>query len=133
MTNGNAEISGTEFSPIGSAETFGKDGSACDLSVIREKGVSVSRGAAEKPTGSGLATRPKTDEKKETSTEGLTVKRCGKVILNNTDSQQTQLENELDSSDPCTVTSKSDINQWHQSLASDAGILNSMNSASASA
>ncbi len=33
------------------------------------------------------------------------MKRCGKVILNNTDSQQTQLENELDSLDPCTVTS----------------------------
>jgi len=46
MTIGNAGISGTEFSPIGSAETLGKDGPACDFSVIRQKGDSVSRGAA---------------------------------------------------------------------------------------
>ncbi|AHF63597.1 hypothetical protein Syncc8109_1229 [Synechococcus sp. WH 8109] len=36
------------------------------------------------------------------------------MILNNTDSQQTQLENELDSLNPCTVTSTSDINHWRQ-------------------
>ena len=47
MTIGNAGISGTEFSPIGSAETLGKDGPARDFSVIREKWVSVSRGAGE--------------------------------------------------------------------------------------
>ena len=47
MTIDNAEISGTEFSPIRSAETLGKDGTACDFSVIRQKGDSVSRGAAE--------------------------------------------------------------------------------------
>ncbi len=47
MTIGNAGISGTEFSPIGSAETLGKDGPACDFSVIRQKGDSVSSGAAE--------------------------------------------------------------------------------------
>ena len=47
MTIGNAGISGTEFSPIGSAETLGKDGPACDFSVIRQKEVRVSRGAAE--------------------------------------------------------------------------------------
>ena len=47
MTNGNAGISGTEFSPIGSAETLGKDGPASNFSVIRQKGDSVSRGAAE--------------------------------------------------------------------------------------
>ena len=47
MTNGNAGIPGTEFSPIGSAETLGKDGPACDFSVIREKGISVSRRATE--------------------------------------------------------------------------------------
>ena len=46
MTIGNAGISGTEFSPIRSAETLGKDGPACDFSVIREKGFSVSLGAA---------------------------------------------------------------------------------------
>ena len=72
MTKGNAGIPGTEFSPIGSAETLGKDGPACDFSVIRQKGDSVSRGAAETTHNqfSALATRPKTDEKKETSTEG---------------------------------------------------------------
>ena len=70
MTIGNAGISGTEFSPIGSAETLGKDGPACDFSVIRQKGDSVSRGAAETTHKQWLATRPKTDEKKETSTEG---------------------------------------------------------------
>ena len=70
MTIGNAGISGTEFSPIRSAETLGKDGPACDFSVIRQKGDSVSRGAAKQPTSSALASRPKTDEKKETSTEG---------------------------------------------------------------
>ena len=47
MTIGNAGISGTEFSPIGSAERLGKDGPACDFSVIREKGVSFSLGDAE--------------------------------------------------------------------------------------
>ena len=47
MTIGNAGISGTEFSPIRSAETLGKDGPACDFSVIRQKVVSISRGAAE--------------------------------------------------------------------------------------
>ena len=47
MTNGNAGIPGTEFSPIGSEETLGKDGPACDFSVIRQKGISVCRGAAE--------------------------------------------------------------------------------------
>lgn len=47
MTIGNAGISGTEFSPIRSEETLGKDGPACDFSVIRQKGISVSRGAAE--------------------------------------------------------------------------------------
>ena len=40
--------------------------------------------------------------------------RCGKVILYNIDSQQTQLENELDSLYPCTVTSTNEINQWRQ-------------------
>lgn len=70
MTNGNAGILGTEFSPIGSAETLGKDGPACDFSVIREKGDSVSRGAAKQPTNSALATSPKTGERNETSTEG---------------------------------------------------------------
>jgi len=54
-------------------------------------------GLPKQPTSSALATRPKTDEKKETSTDGLTMKRCGKVILNNTDSQPTQWENELGS------------------------------------
>ena len=47
MTIGNAGISGTEFSPIRSVESLGKDGPACDLSVIRQKGDSISRGAAE--------------------------------------------------------------------------------------
>ena len=47
MTRGNAWISGTEFSPIESAETLGKDGPACDFSVIREKVVSVSHQATE--------------------------------------------------------------------------------------
>ena len=47
MTIGNAGISGTEFSPIRSAETLGKDGPACDFSVIRQKGDSINRGAAE--------------------------------------------------------------------------------------
>jgi len=47
MTNSNAGFTGTEISPIGSAETLGKDGPACDFSVIRQKGDSVSRGAAE--------------------------------------------------------------------------------------
>ena len=47
MTIGNAGISGTEFGPIGSAETLGKDGPACDFSVIWQKGISVCRGAAE--------------------------------------------------------------------------------------
>ena len=47
MTIGNAVISGAEFGPIGSAETLGKDGPACDFSVIRQKDDSVSREAAE--------------------------------------------------------------------------------------
>ena len=47
MTTGNAGISGTEFRPIRSAETLGEDGPACDFSVIRQKGDSVSRGADE--------------------------------------------------------------------------------------
>ena len=47
MTIGNAGISGTDFNPIRSAETLGKDDQACDFSVIRQKGDSVSRGAAE--------------------------------------------------------------------------------------
>ena len=47
MTIGNAGLTDTEFSPIGSAETLGKDGPACDFSVIRQKGASVSSGAAE--------------------------------------------------------------------------------------
>ena len=47
MTNSNAGFTGTEIRPIGSAETLGKDGPACDFSVIRQKGDSVSRGAAE--------------------------------------------------------------------------------------
>ena len=53
MTIGNAGISGTEFSPIGSAETLGKDGPACDFSVIRQKGDSVSPGADETNHESG--------------------------------------------------------------------------------
>ena len=47
MTNDNAGISGKDFSPIGSAETLGKDGPASNFSVIRQKGDSFSRGAAE--------------------------------------------------------------------------------------
>ena len=47
MTIGNAGISGTVFSPIGSTETLGKDGPASNFSVIRQKGDSVNRGAAE--------------------------------------------------------------------------------------
>ncbi len=47
MTIGNTGISGTEFSPIRSAETLGKDGPACDFSVILQTGDSVSRGASE--------------------------------------------------------------------------------------
>ncbi|MGB0874257.1 MAG: hypothetical protein ACPGSE_03370 [Synechococcus sp.] len=47
MTIGNAGISGTEFSPIGSVETLGKDGPARNFNVIRQKGDSVNRGAAE--------------------------------------------------------------------------------------
>ena len=46
MTNSNAGFTGTEISPIGSAETLGKDGPACDFSVIRQKGDSVNGGAA---------------------------------------------------------------------------------------
>ena len=48
MTIGNAGISGTEFSPIGSAETLGKDGPACDFSVIRQEEDSVNGGGAGK-------------------------------------------------------------------------------------
>ena len=47
MTIGNAGISGTEFTPIGPAETLGKESPACDFIVIRLKGDSVSRWAAE--------------------------------------------------------------------------------------
>ena len=47
MTNSNAGFTGTEISPIGSAETLGKDGPACDFSVIRQKGESVNAVAAE--------------------------------------------------------------------------------------
>ena len=47
MTNSNAGFTGTEISPIGSAETLGKDGPACDFSVIRQEGDSVNGGAAE--------------------------------------------------------------------------------------
>ena len=47
MTNSNAGFTGTEIGPIGSAETLGKDGPACDFSVIRQEGDSVSNGAAE--------------------------------------------------------------------------------------
>jgi hypothetical protein len=42
------------------------------------------------------------------------MKRCGKVILNNTDSQPTQWENEMGSLNPCTVASTSGINHWSQ-------------------
>ena len=70
MTIGNAGISGTEFSPIGSAETLGKDGPACNFSVIRQKVTASTAGLPKQPTSSALATKPKTDEKKETSTEG---------------------------------------------------------------
>ena len=38
MTLGNAGITGTEFSPIGSLETLRKDGPTGDFSVIRQKG-----------------------------------------------------------------------------------------------
>ena len=47
MTNSNAGFTGTEISPIGSAETLGKDGPACDFSVIRQKEDSVNGGGAE--------------------------------------------------------------------------------------
>ena len=47
MSSGNTGITGTEISPVGSLETLGKDGSTSDFSVIRQKGDSVSRGAAE--------------------------------------------------------------------------------------
>ena len=70
MINGNAGISGTEFSPSGSAETMGKDGPTCDFSVIRKKGVSVSRGAAETNHKQCSCHQAETDEMKETSTEG---------------------------------------------------------------
>ena len=49
MTNGNAGISGTEFSPIGSAETLEKDGPECDFSVIREKVISQPQGCRNNP------------------------------------------------------------------------------------
>ena len=93
---------------------MGKDGPACDFSVIRKEGDSLNRGAAETTYKQCAATNTKKYEKKETSTEGWTVKQCGKVIFNNTDSQQTQLKNELDSLDQCTVTSTGDINHWRQ-------------------
>ena len=70
MTIGNAGITGTEFSPIGSTETLGKDGPASNFSVIRQKGDSFSRGAAETTHKQCACHRPKTDEKNETSTEG---------------------------------------------------------------
>ncbi|MCB4427653.1 hypothetical protein FZX09_02325 [Synechococcus sp. MU1643] len=44
MTNSNAEFTGTEISPVGSSETLGKDGPACDFSVIRQKEGSVNGG-----------------------------------------------------------------------------------------
>ncbi|MCB4406589.1 hypothetical protein [Synechococcus sp. MU1642] len=47
MTNSNVGFTGIEISPIGSAETLGKDGPACDFSVIRQEEDSVSEGAAE--------------------------------------------------------------------------------------
>ena len=70
MTIGNAGISGTEFSPIRSAETLGKDGPACDFSVIRKEGDSLNRGAAETTHKQCACQQAKTDEKKETSKEG---------------------------------------------------------------
>ncbi len=46
------------------------------------------------------------------------MKRCGKVILNNTDSQPTQWENELGSLGSCKgyqqLRSTSGINHWSQ-------------------
>ena len=62
MTIGNAGISGTEFSPIRSAETLGKDGPACDFSVIRQEGDSVSYGAAK--TINKQSARPASSPKK---------------------------------------------------------------------
>ena len=47
MTNSNAGFTGTEISPVGSAETLGKDGPACDFRVILQERDSVSDGAAE--------------------------------------------------------------------------------------
>ena len=47
MTISNAGFTGTEIGPIGSAETLGKDGPACDFSVIRQKEDSVNGGGAE--------------------------------------------------------------------------------------
>jgi len=47
MSGANTGITGTEISPVGSLETLGKDGPACDFSVIRQKGDSVNSGAAE--------------------------------------------------------------------------------------
>ena len=59
MTNGNAGITGKEFSPIGSAKTLGKDGTACDFSVVRKEGDSLNRGLPKQPTNSILATGTK--------------------------------------------------------------------------
>ena len=46
MALGNAGITGTEFSPIGTLETLGKDGPAGDFSVVRQKGDGADLGAA---------------------------------------------------------------------------------------
>jgi hypothetical protein len=59
MTNSNAGFTGTEISPIGSAETLGKDGPACDFSVIRQKGVSVNGGTARTINKQGACHKPK--------------------------------------------------------------------------
>ncbi len=50
------------------------------------------------------------------------MKRCEKVILNNTDSQTTQWENELGSLGSCNVASTIEINQRHQQVTSTNGI-----------
>ena len=47
MTNRKVGFTGTEVSPIGSAETLGKDGPACDFRVILQERDNVSDGAAE--------------------------------------------------------------------------------------
>ncbi len=45
MTSSDAGFTGTEIRPIGATETLGKDGPACNFSVIRQKGDSLSCGA----------------------------------------------------------------------------------------